>query len=155
MKIPKGKTKEEVVEIIRLICSRFKFKYTIGIFDADDIEQEAFLICYEALERYDGVRPLENFLSFNLRNRLINFIRDSKLKDVDMVSIPEDFDIAQEAKYRMITDIDNLMDDCLDPESRQDWLRLKDGVKVPTVRANKLKSKIRDLVKNHHDENDE
>ena len=155
MKIPQGMTKDQVVKIITTICARFKYKYNIGIFDADDVEQESFIICCEALERYDGVRPLENFLSFNLRNRLLNFIRNTKLKDVDMVTIPEDFDVEQENKYRMITDIDNLMDDCLDPESRQDWLRLKDGVKVPTVRANKLKSKIRDLVKNHHDEDDE
>lgn len=145
MKIPKGMTKEQVVNIITDICSKFKFKYKIGIFEPDDIEQESFIICCEALERYDGVRPLENFLSFNLRNRLLNFVRDTKLKNLDMVSMPDDFDKEQQINERLIVEIDNMMDDSLDPESRQDWLRLKDGVKVTAVRTNKLKAKIIDF----------
>ena len=31
----------------------------------------------EALNRYDEARPLENFLSVNLSNRLKNFVRDN------------------------------------------------------------------------------
>jgi DNA-directed RNA polymerase specialized sigma24 family protein len=142
MKIPNGMTKDQVVSIITDICSRFKFKYQIDIFDPDDVEQESFIICCEALERYDGIRPLENFLSFNLRNRLLNFVRDTKLKNVEMVTIPDEFDVEHNVKERLIIEIDNMMDNSLDPESRQDWLRLKDGVKVPTVRANKLKARI-------------
>ena len=35
------------------------------------------MICMDALNRYDQKRPLENFLSVNLSNRLKNFIRDN------------------------------------------------------------------------------
>lgn len=145
MKIPNGMTRDQVVSIITDICSRFKFKYKIDIFEPDDIEQESFIICCEALERYDGIRPLENFLSFNLRNRLLNFVRDTKLKSMDMVTIPDEFDVEQDVKERLIVEIDNMIDRSLDPESRQDWLRLKDGVKVSTVRVNKLKTHIIDF----------
>jgi DNA-directed RNA polymerase specialized sigma24 family protein len=42
----------------------------------DDIEQEARIIGWKALESYDWARPLENFLRVHVRNRLINFKRD-------------------------------------------------------------------------------
>lgn len=145
MKIPQGKTKEEVLEVIQYLCSKFKHKYVIDIYEQDDMEQEAFLICLEALERYDGVRPLENFLAFNLKNRLLNLVRKIKTNTLTMVSMPDTLDVEEEERVRLIVQIDTLMDQNLDPDTRQDWLRLKDGVKVSTVRTNQLKNRILQL----------
>ncbi len=77
MKIPTGMTELEVVEQIEKVCNRIAPKYTFYGYTLDDIKQEAFIICMEALNRYDNKRPLENFLSVNLSNRLKNFVRDN------------------------------------------------------------------------------
>ena len=70
-------TEEQVVSTISKISSRLASKYTFPNYEADDISQEAFIIGMEALDRYDGVRPLENFLSIHIKNRLNNFKRDN------------------------------------------------------------------------------
>ena len=73
---PKGMTEQEVVDQITKVCDRISPKYTFYGYTTDDIKQESFMICMEALKRYDENRPLENFLSVNLSNRLKNFVRD-------------------------------------------------------------------------------
>ena len=84
MKIPKGLSEEETIDKINLVVQRISPRYTFASYDVDDIKQEAFIICYNALERYDPkVGPLENFLSINLSNRLKNFIRDNHYKKDD------------------------------------------------------------------------
>ena len=77
MKIPKGMTEKQVVDQIDIVCNRISPRYTFYGYTVDDIKQESFIICMEALNRYDGIRPLENFLSVNLSNRLKNFVRDN------------------------------------------------------------------------------
>jgi DNA-directed RNA polymerase specialized sigma24 family protein len=77
MKLPKNMTEQEVVDKIDKVCNRISRKYTFYGYTVDDIRQESFIICMEALHRYDESRPLENFLSVNLSNRLKNFVRDN------------------------------------------------------------------------------
>jgi len=69
-------TQEQVVSTIITVSNRLASKYTFPNYDVGDIEQEAFIIGMEAMNRYDGVRPLENFLSIHIKNRLKNFKRD-------------------------------------------------------------------------------
>ena len=77
MKTPKGMTEQEVIDQIEKVCNRIAPRYTFYGYTLDDIKQESFIICMEALSRYDENRPLENFLSVNLSNRLKNFVRDN------------------------------------------------------------------------------
>ena len=56
MNIPKNMTKEEVLEKIDLVVNRISPKYTFHGYDVDDIKQEAFMICMDALDRYDQKR---------------------------------------------------------------------------------------------------
>ena len=70
-------TQEQVVSTIMTVSSRLASKYTFPNYDKDDIIQEAFIIGMEAMNRYDGVRPLENFLSIHIKNRLSNLKRDN------------------------------------------------------------------------------
>ena len=76
MKIPKGMTESEVLEIINKICDRYAYKFKFGYFEPEDIRQEAFIIAVDALDRYEEGRPLENFLAVHVKNRLNNFKRD-------------------------------------------------------------------------------
>ena len=60
MKIPKGLSEEETIDKINLVVQRISPRYTFASYDVDDIKQEAFIICYNALERYDPkVGPLK------------------------------------------------------------------------------------------------
>ena len=63
--------------MIQTIATRLANKYTFGYFDVEDISQEAVIFGLEAYERWDGIRPLENFISVHISNRLKNFKRDN------------------------------------------------------------------------------
>lgn len=80
MKIPEGMTEEEVLEVITRITKRIAPKFVFGFYEIKDIEQEAFLIAVDGLERYDPSRPLENFLSVHVSNRLKSFKRDNYVR---------------------------------------------------------------------------
>tara|TARA_A100001201_G_scaffold117817_1_gene101401 strand:+ start:1580 stop:2062 length:483 start_codon:yes stop_codon:yes gene_type:complete len=70
-------SEQDVISQIKVVVDRIAPKYTFYGYQVDDIKQEAFIICMEALPRYDETRPLENFLSVHLSNRLKNFVRDN------------------------------------------------------------------------------
>ena len=70
-------TEQGVIDQINKVCDRIAPRYTFYGYTVDDIKQESFIICMEALHRYEEGRPLENFLSVNLSNRLKNFVRDN------------------------------------------------------------------------------
>lgn len=69
-------TEVQVIKVIEKVINRTCSKYTFGYYERDDIKQEAFIIAINALEKYDGVRPLENFLQVDLGNKLKNLKRD-------------------------------------------------------------------------------
>ncbi len=76
MKIPKGMTEEQVLVIIQKIVNRTCSKFVFGYYDREDIKQEAFMAAMKALEKYDNIRPLENFLQVDISNKLKNLKRD-------------------------------------------------------------------------------
>src|SRR5947208_703774 len=76
MHLPPNKTEAQVVEAIEKAVGMLAPSFAFGIYDVEDIRQEARIFAIEALPRYDGVRPLENFLYSHVKNRLINLRRD-------------------------------------------------------------------------------
>ena len=77
MLIPSNYSEQEVIDIIDNIANRLCYKFKFGYHTADDMKQEARVFAWQGLEKYDGERPLENFLSVHLSNRLKNFVRDN------------------------------------------------------------------------------
>ena len=77
MIVPANMTEQEVMDTIMLVVNRTAPKYTFYGYTVDDIKQESFIICMDALKRYQEGRPLENFLAVHLSNRLKNFVRDN------------------------------------------------------------------------------
>lgn len=75
MKIPEGKTEEEVLKTIEIVVNRLARKYMFGYYDIDDMKQEARLAAWEALTKYDISRPLENYLWTCVHNSLFNLKR--------------------------------------------------------------------------------
>lgn len=76
MKIPDGMNEAEVIEIIDKAISGLCYKFRFGYFEKEDLEQEGWVFAIDALERYDGKRPLANFLRVHIRNRFISLKRD-------------------------------------------------------------------------------
>lgn len=163
MKVPKNMTYDQVVIQIQTVVDRIAPRYTFGTYGIDDIKQEAFIICMDALERYDQKRPLENFLSVHLSNRLKNFVRDNYytkdetekkrvmkpkyLMPEDVIKYNFDYDIKTEAKH-----IKHIVDKYLPVEKRADYLKLINDVYVPKKKREELIQFIRDLVETYSNE---
>ena len=178
MKIPKNMTKEEVVETIQKVIKRVSHNFKFAFYDVEDIEQEAFIIGMEALDRYDEKRPLENFLFVHIKNRLKNFKRDNYIRYEP--EKPWDKDMRKMAKKSLMepVNIDNVVDYSsdgmkqgddfveaihqkeylefidrhLNVSLRGDYLRMLHGVHVPKPRRDEIIETIQDLLKENLDE---
>jgi len=75
LKLPENVTEQDFVDIVQKIARRISHRYVFTSYEPCDIEQEAFLIAVEGLERYDSSKPLENFLYVHINNRLKNLKR--------------------------------------------------------------------------------
>jgi len=74
-------TEKDVLNTIECLAKRFAHKFRFGFYDIDDIKQEIFIMGLDALDRYDGRVPLENFLAVHIKNRLKSLKRDKYLRD--------------------------------------------------------------------------
>ncbi len=162
MKIPNNMSKDDVIKQIHTVVNRIAPKYTFNGYEIDDIKQEAFIICMDALDRYDESRPLENFLSVHLSNRLKNFVRDNfytknendkkKILSPKQLSyedyVPEDdfdSDVTIDAK-----DMQKIIDRYLPSDYRSDYLKIISDVYVPKKRRNEVILKIKELLAEHN-----
>jgi RNA polymerase sigma factor (sigma-70 family) len=148
MKIPRNMNEKQVLDVISLVVNRIAPKYTFQGYEVDDIKQEAFLICMDALDRYDQKRPLENFLSVHLSNRLKNFIRDNYyVKDVDenkkkilkagsISENPNIVELVNGLNNIELEEIKKIIDKKLDPSYRADYLKILNGIYVAPIMKN-------------------
>jgi len=157
MKIPKNMTKEEVIEKINIIVNRIAPKYIFNGYDANDLKQEAFIICFDALDRYDNKRPLENFLAVNLSNRLKNFVRDNfyykdedekkKIRNPSYITsdtfMSNYIDLDTEVSQKEIFD---LLDSQIPCGLRADYLKLKSGVKISKSKKHNVIAAIKEIL---------
>ena len=175
MKIPKGMSESEVLEVINRIADRYAYKFRFGYFEAEDIRQEAVIIAMEALDRYEEGRPLENFLAVHVKNRLTNFKRDKYYRQTKenseaqkkhnnskkFLMEPLDiYNIRDEQEMNMRID-DEFVDDCeqdeiiqiinmnLDVGLRSDYLRIKDGCYVAKPRREKILEEINNILRDN------
>jgi len=169
MNTPKGMTDEQVTDIITTVCDRIAPKYTFYGYTIDDIKQEAFIICIEALNRYDGIRPLENFLSVNLSNRLKTFMRDNYFTGSSSENRKKVFQPAQldyedhiiDEKDSFTTSYDEIdtknmidvVDKNIPANIRLDYLKIVNDIYVPKARRQEIISTIKSILEEHgHDE---
>ena len=151
-------TEQQVVDQINIVVNRISARYTFHGYEVEDIKQEAFIICMDALDRYDPSRPLENFLSVHLSNRLKNFVRDNfytkdeeeKKKILKPSSLSHE-DFTPEEKNNDYEKIDaqsiqQIIDLKLPSEYRADYLKIINDVYVPKKRREEIISLIRELI---------
>lgn len=158
MKIPKNMTEQQVVDQINIVVNRMSARYTFHGYDVEDIKQEAFIICMDALDRYDQKRPLENFLAVHLSNRLKNFVRDNfyvkgeeeKKRVLKPSSLSnEDLILTEEPVYDNNIDAKNMqkvIDHKLPSEYRADYLKIINDVYVPKKRREEIIALIKELL---------
>lgn len=190
MRVPEGKTEQEVLDIIDNVANRLARKFQFGYHSFEDMKQQATLHALKGLPNYDGIRPLENFLWVHVRNRLYNDKRNQYARpDIPCYTCPfyntklesnceEYIDkmecdiynssyIRNEAKKNLAStvSIDNVLMDhevnmktydnnfettelleILDKNIpvglREDWIRLKEGLRLAKVRKEKLLTEI-------------
>ena len=161
MKIPYNMTKEQLMDEIALVVNKIAPKYTFYGYDVDDIKQESFLICVEALDRYDPTRPLENFLSVHLSNRLKNFVRDNhfikgedeKRRIVQPGQLINEDSILD--RQRVISDkmdykdMSHIVDLKLPAHYRSDYLKMVNDVYIPKKRKEEVLATIKDILEDH------
>jgi DNA-directed RNA polymerase specialized sigma24 family protein len=194
-------TEEEVVATMQKVAKAASYKFQFGYYKPDDIEQEAYILCIEALEKYDGVRPLENFLRVHVKRRLCNLKRDkyerrkpcfscplkAYIKDKDLCTAYEskddcklyvnwlarnsskknlmnpvswdNTDDVDESEMHYDTDILDdlavqellqLLDTNIPSEVRKDWIKIKNGIKIPKHRRAKVKEEIALILKENN-----
>ena len=151
-------TDEEVTETIMRVVNRMAHKYTFVGFEVDDMKQEGWIICNEAMPRWDGNRPLENFLSVHLSNRFKNFVRDNywdSETDRGKVSTPAqltgDLNIvgntrdlyADACNHEMV----DLIDTKLPAKYRGDYLKIVNDVYVPKKQREEVLKKIEGILR--------
>lgn len=151
-------------------------KYTFGYYDVDDMRQEAFIIGWKVLPKFNGTAPLENFLSVHIKRRLLNFHRDhyyrSDIKDdmtkrsknnitkknlIDTISIDNVQDENEDNMFyhvEFINDIEceeilKLIDINLDINLRTDYLRMRDGITITRPKKDKIYEAIHIILEEH------
>ena len=165
MKIPQDMTEQEVVDQITKVCDRIAPKYTFYGYTIDDIKQESFMICMDALQRYDQNRPLENFLSVNLSNRLKNFVRDNHFVSTDndervKIVQPAQLDyenniIDNSDSFKTsyddieLKDISYLLDEHIPAFMRMDYLRMINDVYITKQRKEEIIETVLEILKEH------
>ena len=152
-------------EIILKVIDRIAPRYTFSYYELDDIKQESFIICLEAVEKYDNSRPFENFISKHLSNRLKTLIRDkysrsniesekheklnqSKKNLMDLKSVDGSYKIYEDDIIeRMSTSeaIQTLMRE-LPPSMRNNFYRLANGVSIQSSKKQALFDKIKEIL---------
>lgn len=154
-------TEQEVLQKINIVVNRIAPKYTFNGYDVDDIKQEAFIICMDALDRYDELRPLENFLSVNLSNRLKNFVRDNyytkndeeKKKVLNPTQLSYEDNIQEDYhdsdKHLDLRSAKAIIDKHLPSKYRSDYLKITSDVYVPKKRKLEILSLIKKILKEH------
>ena len=171
MKIPKGMNETEVVNTILKISKKLAHKYTFASYEAEDIEQEAFLIGITGLSKYDQSRPLENFMYVHINNRLKTFKRDnyyrlehgaaekiqkSKKDILDPLDIHELYHIATGdtiSEDAELSEVLERIDEELPSNMRSDYLKLKNNATLPKSRKAKVISFIQDIIeRDEHEE---
>jgi DNA-directed RNA polymerase specialized sigma24 family protein len=162
MKIPPNMTEQHVLSIMNKVINKTAGKYTFYGYTIDDIKQESYIICIDALKRYDNKRPLENFLSVNLSNRLKNFIRDNhfvsnsddqRIKILQPAQLEFEENLLDEnEKYAIDEDyfdylyISTNIDRLLPAAMRMDYLKMIAGVYLPKVRKDEITQRILEIM---------
>lgn len=154
---PSGMTQQETMQIMQRVVEKIAPRYVTHGYSIGDMQQEAYIMCMEALPRYDNQRPLENFLSVHVSNRMKNFLRDNvKIKDekkhkiVKPTQLTHDVIKVYEENFEEKMDFKDMaaiVDENMPAAMRMDYLKMVHDFYVPKQRRQEISEFIVDLLK--------
>lgn len=149
---------QDQMDIINSVINNISKKYVFYGYELEDIKQESFIICMEGLKRWDRERPLQNFLSVHLSNRLKNFVRDNhflgspeenakaKIRKPAQLDY-EDNTLFSETKDDFdIKEMSERIDANIPSSMRLDYLKMMHGVSIQTARKQEIMEKVRQIL---------
>ena len=167
MIIPEGMTETEVMGVIEKVIDKMAPNYTFFGYDVDDIKQESFILCMDALERYDPDYPLENFLSKHLSFRLKTLMRTNRILDANYktdtdsekmkvlkpAQMDDNFSVASEEQmdYTNVdfADMVDIINSELPSAVRMDYLKMINNVYIPKPRREEITDMIKNILSEH------
>jgi len=152
-------TEEDTLKTMQRVVEKIAPRYVTHGYSVQDMQQEAYIMCMEALPRYDNERPLENFLSVHVSNRMKNFLRDNvKIKDekkhkiIKPSQLTHEVENSYEEDFNEKLDFKNMsiiVDKNIPAAMRMDYLKMVNNFYVPKPRREEISEFIRDLLKEH------
>jgi RNA polymerase sigma factor (sigma-70 family) len=161
MIVPSGMTHDQVIKQIDKVINRIAPRYTFYGYTVDDMKQEAFIMCMDALSRYEPPRPLENFLSVHLSNRMKNFVRDNHFTNTDDEDRVKVFQPAQLDHEHALLDyrpeysneekidynsMQKIINHKLPANMRMDYLKMINDVYITKQRREEITIMIREIL---------
>lgn len=152
---------DNILPLIESICKTISAGTSFDVYDEDDIFQELFMMCLDAMPRYDPAKAsLEAFIYTHATNKLRTLIRDKyyndksnkkrkkffKRVDVQKVSPPTYEIDDDEIDNKIIMEI---IEREIPAGLRKFYLKLKDGVYVPKNKREELIGAIREILAGH------
>lgn len=130
-------------------------KYVFANYTKEDLVQEAYMMGMDALTRYDGLRPLRNFIANHMSNRLKTFKRDHYYRpnagtaeylqsakraimspgDIDKVN--KKYEIDYEGLIS-ISENKEILDALIPIIHRRNYLRMLAGIKISQTRKKEI-----------------
>lgn len=172
----------DVIDTITKVCRALAPGFVFGCYDRCDIEQEAWMIAWKALDKFDPNKgKLYSFLYTHVKMRLITLKRDKfyrkspknyendvkrrtiwekRNEDKKNISQPVNMENANYipnmsnciAEIVAQTELFELIDQNIPIELRADFRRLVEGANVPKQRQKKLIESMKEIVKEGDDD---
>lgn len=141
---------ETLLGYVKKISKNLGNTHTFDIWEKDDIEQEVYLLMLQAVDEYDEKKGDDYMFYFNyIKNRLSNFRRDNYSNNKYKMGISD----ARSLELDIIDPIDgfidnykDIIDDRVDSSMRADYLRYREGVKIPHKRKVAIMAHIKDII---------
>lgn len=157
------------MKIIEMVINRTAPKYTFSYYELDDVKQESYIICFDAMKNYDKNRPLENFLSKHLSNRLKDlkrnkYFRYNTVKESHTKLNQTKRGLMDLKQFCHIAEYDHPLDesaledslssqealelvmDSITPSLRNDFLRMANGVSISSSKKKKVIDAIKEVL---------
>lgn len=156
---------EEQHRIMDKVCNKVKNRYSFAHFLPEDIYNEAYLLCMDALSRYDESAPLENFLSVHVSNRLKNLVRKEYSKpkqnlinaigfqNVDDTN-EKNMMYEQDDKKLVSKELEDYIDLYLPAKLREDYLKFLEGRFIIPTKRKLLKETLKEIMEEYYGESE-
>lgn len=137
-------------DIILKLAKTIGPKYAFAYYTSEDMIAEAYILGLKAYPKWDKKRPLANFISTHMSNRLKTFRRDKYCRfDSDgnlteaqrnkkNIVSPVGIDKAIDKTYVVNQDYLKEIDDIIPMIYRRDYLRMLAGVQISQSIKNKI-----------------